>query len=112
MSHALNYDPSNYKIERDARLLAEMVYAMTRQHGGDLSRYMLTRKSCLRDWSAEEMANILFLESATTMSTFVPLAIFSFYDGACSLEKAARWFGDGRSGLRSPLQLTRWLRAP
>jgi predicted TIM-barrel fold metal-dependent hydrolase len=96
MCHALNYDPSNYKIERDARLLAEMVYSMTHDTmSGRLSRYLVTRESCLRDWSTEEVANILFLESVTSMSTFVPLAIFSFYDGACSLEKAAeakkRW---------------------
>lgn len=96
MSHALNFDSSNFKVERDARRMVEMMYAMTQDSmAGHLSDYLVTYESYCRNWSAEETANLLFLESDMDMSTFVPLAIFSFHDGICSIEKAAevkrRW---------------------
>jgi len=96
MSHALNFDASNQKIQPHARRMVEMMYAMTQDSmAGHLSDFLISYDSYCRNWGVDETANILFLESDIQMSTFVPLAIHSFHDGICSIEKAVeakrRW---------------------
>lgn len=93
VSHAYNLAPSNYRNERHARSSAEMLYSML--DAGLSDAYSPTHESYFRDWSVEEAANMLFLESATDMSTFHPVPVGAFHDGLVSPEKAAtikeRW---------------------
>lgn len=96
VSHALNLDPENYRVPSHAKKLCEMLYSMVNDGmKGEFRRWAITRESHLRDWSIEETATVLFLESRTQLSTFVPLIVGSFYDGICAVEKAAeivrRW---------------------
>src|SRR6266404_1872013 len=50
MSHALNFDRSNYKVEQDAHAMVQMMYAMTQNTmAGHLSNYLVTYESYCRN---------------------------------------------------------------
>ncbi|KAE8755136.1 amidohydrolase family protein [Paraburkholderia madseniana] len=90
--HAYNMDAANY-ANRFAAPLCDLVYGSvvaTARHG-----YAPTRAQFYRDWSIQEAAEQVFLESDTDLAVYHVLPIFSFKDGLCSLEKAieaqARW---------------------
>ena len=92
--HAINFAPANWKLP-DAKALVDMAFAMTNGGTGLLSEYAITYETFARDWTAEDCANVLFLESESHIALFVPLAIYSFHDGMCASAKAAevkkRW---------------------
>jgi len=83
--HAYNMDPANF-ANRFAAPLCDLVYgsvAATASAG-----YAPTRAQFCRDWSIEETADQVFLESDTDLAVYHVLPIFSFRDGLCSLDKA------------------------
>lgn len=89
--HAYNYDPANY-AHPHAAVIAEMAYALIGRSPAD---YALSRDAYLRDWSVEEVADLMFLETDTDVGVFHPTPIMSFHDGLVAVAKAAearrRW---------------------
>lgn len=86
VSHAYNLDPSNYRVERYAPQVAQMVYDTF--HAEAPEELTLSEEEYLRDWDIEEAATMLFLESQTDVATFHPTPINVFEDGLNSVEKA------------------------
>jgi hypothetical protein len=86
VSHAYNLDSSNFRNERHARTSAEQLYAIFDE--AMPAGYRPTHDAYFRDWSVEEVANMLFLESHTDMSTFHPIPVHAFHDGMVATEKA------------------------
>lgn len=78
VSHAYNFAPSNYAVEKDAQLVVEMSVGMDQQFPPE---YRRTAESITRDWGAEETANLLFRESQTDFAVFHPQTIQCFQDG-------------------------------
>jgi len=87
VAHAYNFDPSNYRVAHDACIIAELSYFMVRNPPD--KRYSLPAEVYLQDWSPEDLANLLFKESATDFAIMHPLPISAFADGLVSIEKAA-----------------------
>jgi predicted TIM-barrel fold metal-dependent hydrolase len=84
--HAYNTDPSNYRNDHYAEAITNMIFG-----AGSLAMpegHKITAESWIRDWSVQEVANMLFLESDTDMATFQPLPLYAFEDGLTSEEKA------------------------
>jgi uncharacterized protein len=83
--HAYNMDSSNYQADF-AETVCDIVYETViaaarpglRPHKEDY----------LVDWTMEEVANMLFLESSTDLAVNHVLPVFAFKDGLCSVEKA------------------------
>jgi predicted TIM-barrel fold metal-dependent hydrolase len=69
-----------------------MAYRLIDRSEGE---YWLPRGAYVRDWDAEEIANLMFLETDTDVAVFHPTPIMSFRDGLVAVEKAAeaarRW---------------------
>lgn len=93
VTHAYNFDPSNYRVPKDAKLVAELSYFMARNPPD--RRYALPPEVYLSDWSSEDVANLVFGESDTDLAVMHPLPISAYHDGLVSIEKAAealqRW---------------------
>lgn len=92
VAHAYNIDESNFG-RKYARPIAEATFAAIQR--GSKPGYVPTHEQYMRDWSAEDMANMLFLESDTDLATYHVLALNAFTDGMCSVAKAVevneRW---------------------
>lgn len=90
--HAYNTAPSNWRNERHAEVINAMIYGPSASFP---SGYKIEEESWARDWSVEEVANMLFLESHTDMATFQTLPLTAYKDGLTSVEKTAevkdRW---------------------
>ena len=83
--HAYNLHPSNYANSHGAivaNMIGGMVNAMSRPG------YALAGDAYLRDWSIEETARMVFLESDTDLAVYHVLPLNAFHDGMCSLDKA------------------------
>ncbi|MGY4783699.1 amidohydrolase family protein [Rhodococcus opacus] len=93
VTHAYNFDPSNYAVPDDAKVIAELSYFMARNPPD--RRYALPVDVYLSDWSPEDVANLMFRESPTDVAVMHPLPISAFADGLVAVEKAAeavsRW---------------------
>jgi len=87
VTHAYNVDPSNFRNERHASVIAEMLFGTQEAFG---PAYHLDREEYFRDWGIEETAGMLFAESQTDMATFHPTPVTAFEDGLVSVEKAER----------------------
>lgn len=94
VAHAYNLAPSNYADVTSAEPISELTY----QIGGVGSpdpRYDLPHDAYVTDWSPEDIANVLFRETATDVAVAHTLPLFCFKDGFCSLEKSiefvSRW---------------------
>jgi hypothetical protein len=85
VSHAYNFAPSNYAVEKDAQMVVEMSVGMDQQFPPE---YRRTAASITRDWDAEETANLLFRESQTDFAVFHPQTIQCFEDGLTAEYKA------------------------
>jgi uncharacterized protein len=83
--HAYNMDPDNYATKA-ADVICEIVYGSVM--AGTRPGYRVSREDYLADWSIEETANMLFLESGTDLAVNHVLPIFAFKDGLCSFDKA------------------------
>jgi hypothetical protein len=86
VTHAFNLTQQNFADHDGAKAMAEMVVAL----GTSIpeSEFALTREVVLHDWTVDELARVLFLESTTDVAVYHPLPIFFFKDGLSSLEKA------------------------
>jgi uncharacterized protein len=84
VAHAHNFSPSNYASKHTA-MIVEGGYGV----GASLSKpgFRPPREQYLRDWSIEEVANMLFLESDTDLAVYHVLPIKAYKDGGCRLEK-------------------------
>lgn len=94
VTHAYNFDESNFRNERHAEGIREMIFRASAA-ADTPEGYFITRDAFMRNWSIEDVANQLFLESDTDMATFQPLPLYAFEDGLCANENAAsvkeRW---------------------
>jgi hypothetical protein len=84
--HAYNLAPSNYRNEQHAQGITEMIFGTVEQ--ASPPGYRVTRDGFVRNWSVEEVATMLFLESDTDMATFQPLPLYAFEDGLTANENA------------------------
>jgi hypothetical protein len=86
VAHAYNLDPSNYRIEGYAEHVSDMVYDSFMKAAPE--ELTLSKEQYMRDWSVEEAASMLFVESQTDIAVFHPTPIKVFKDGLTSVEKA------------------------
>ncbi|HEY1704500.1 MAG TPA: amidohydrolase family protein [Trebonia sp.] len=95
VTHAYNFDPSNYAVPHDAKIISDLSYFLARNPPD--KRFALPPEVYLTDWSPEDVASMLFRESPTDVAVMHPLPISAFTDGLVSVEKAAealeRWPG-------------------
>lgn len=84
--HAYNLAPSNYRNEQHAQGITEMIYGTV--DAASPPGYRVTRDGYIRDWTVEETANMLFLESNTDLATFQSLPLYAFHDGLTGNDKA------------------------
>lgn len=82
--HAYNLAPSNYRNEQHAIGITEMIFGTV--DAASPPGYRVTRGGYVRNWTVEETANMLFLESATDMATFQSLPLYAFHDGLTANE--------------------------
>jgi predicted TIM-barrel fold metal-dependent hydrolase len=82
--HPFNFAPSNY-ANSFGEMFAKMVAG-----GAAVSAppaYCLPASAYVRDWSPEEVARVVFLESHTDLAVYHVLPLNAFKDGSCSVEK-------------------------
>jgi predicted TIM-barrel fold metal-dependent hydrolase len=85
--HAANLDESNAVYEPLAKALMQGAYGLHALLSPD-NEYRLPPEQFLRDWSAEELANLLFLESDVDYAVYHSLPLDDFFrDGLSALEK-------------------------
>lgn len=84
--HAYNLDSSNYRNEQHAQGIAEMIFGTV--DAASPPGYRVTRDGYIRDWTVDETANMLFVESNTDMATFQSLPLYAFHDGLTANDKA------------------------
>jgi uncharacterized protein len=82
--HAYNLDPSNY-AGAYADIISELVYGSVVANAA--KGMVPTKQEYLRDWSIEETASMVFVESDADLAVHHVLPIYAFRDGLCSLEK-------------------------
>lgn len=94
VAHAYNLDPSNYADPASAKPISDLTYLI----GGTGSAnpiYNVPRASYIADWSAQDIANVLFKETATDIAVAHTLPLYCYKDGMCGVEKSAemvqRW---------------------
>lgn len=83
--HAYNLDPSNYRNEQHAQGITDMIFGTV--DAASPPGYRVTREGYVRDWTVDETANMLFLESDTDMATFQALPLYAFHDGLTANKK-------------------------
>lgn len=90
--HAYNLSPENYANDH-ARIVSELIVGMIGAMANPA--YVASRERYLRDWSIEDTANMIFLESDTDLAVYHVLPLNAFRDGMCRLDKAVealnRW---------------------
>lgn len=94
VAHPYNHLPENFADEASAAIISELSY----QIGGVGSpdpKYDMPHDVYLSDWSVEDVANVLFKETATDIAVVHTLPLYCYKDGFCSVEKSAeavqRW---------------------
>ncbi len=90
VAHAYNLHPSNYADVASAKPISELTYLIGGIGSPD-PQYNLPRNAYIRDWKPEEIASILFKETATDMAVSHTLPLYCYKDGMCSLEKSAEF---------------------
>jgi predicted TIM-barrel fold metal-dependent hydrolase len=90
VAHAYNLDPSNYADVASAQPISELTYLIGGA-GSPEPRYNVPHDVYISDWSPEDVANILFKETATDMAVAHTLPLYCFADGMCSVEKSAEF---------------------
>jgi len=86
VAHAYNFEESNYRVERYAPHVSQMVYDTFMAEAP--TELTLSEEQYLRDWSTEEATNMLFRESQTDFAVFHPTPVNVYHDGLTSVEKA------------------------
>jgi uncharacterized protein len=82
--HAYNLDPSNY-AGAYADIISELVYGSVVANAA--KGMVPAKQEYLRDWSIEETASMVFVESDADLAVHHVLPIYAFRDGLCSLGK-------------------------
>lgn len=90
VAHAYNLTPANYADVGSAKPISELTYLIGGVGSPD-PRYDLPREVYLDDWTPEDIANVLFKETATDMAVAHSLPLFCYKDGFCSAEKSAEF---------------------
>jgi hypothetical protein len=83
--HAYNLAPANY-ANPHAGIVAELICGMV----GALAKpsHAAPHETYVRDWSIEDTARMVFVESDTDLAVYHVLALNAFRDGMCSIDKA------------------------
>jgi uncharacterized protein len=93
VAHAYNWTEPNWHDRATAEATAEMGWAVASTEVP--TGYEVPREIYLQDWAPEDVANVLFRESATDVAIMHPLPIYAFKDGHVAVEKAVealeRW---------------------
>jgi hypothetical protein len=88
VTHAYNLHPSNYRAGRYAESLAQLIFGLHTGLSGDGYRVEDPQRF-LKNWSVQELAHILFVESGVDLAVHHVLPLQTLYsDGLCSYEKA------------------------
>lgn len=88
--HAYNFSGNNYRNDRHAEPIREMIYNASAATVDSIPNgHFITREAFMRNWTPDEVAKQLFYESDTDMATFQPLPLYAFEDGLCANENAA-----------------------
>jgi uncharacterized protein len=82
--HAYNLAPSNY-AGAYADVISELVYGSVAANAP--ADMVPAKQDYLQDWSIEETASMVFVESDVDIAVHHVLPIYAFRDGLCSLEK-------------------------
>jgi hypothetical protein len=94
VAHPYNHLPSNYADPDSAAVISELSYQIGGVGSPDPS-FDIPKDVYISDWSPEDVANVLFRETATDMAVVHTLPLFCYHDGFCSPEKSAeaiqRW---------------------
>ena len=90
VAHAYNLDPSNYADVASAKPISDLTYQIGGM-GSPEAQYNVPRGLYINDWAPEDIANILFKETATDMAVAHTLPLYCFKDGMCSIEKSAEF---------------------
>lgn len=90
VSHAYNLAPDNYADVASAAPISDLTYLIGGK-GSPSPEYNVPRKAYISDWAPEDIANILFKETATDMAVAHTLPLYCYKDGMCSVEKSAEF---------------------
>ena len=90
VAHAYNLSPSNYADVASAHPISELTYQIGGK-GSPQAEYDVPHDVYLDDWKPEDIANVLFKETATDMAVAHTLPLYCFKDGFCSIEKSAEF---------------------
>lgn len=90
VAHAYNLDPKNYADVASAKPISELTYLIGGMGSPD-PQYNLPRDAYIRDWQPQDIANVLFKETATDIAVSHTLPLYCYKDGMCSVEKSAEF---------------------
>jgi len=94
-AHSYDLSDENHAAGRYSRAIVDTFHGA--HYGLSPSGYRLPRETFLRDWTLEETANMLFVESDYDFACHHVTPINAFKDGGCSVAKAkearTRWPG-------------------
>ena len=90
VAHAYNLAPSNYADVASALPISELTYQIGGMGSPD-AKFDLPHDVYVADWAPEDVANVLFRETATSVAVAHTLPLFCFKDGFCSLEKSVEF---------------------
>jgi hypothetical protein len=88
VTHAYNLAPSNYRYEKYAEQVCEMMLGVEMAAP---PAYQRTPETFLTDWRSEVTTNLLFRESQVDFCVFHPQSIGIFEDGLTAEAKAAEF---------------------
>lgn len=87
VTHAYNLHPSNYRAGRYAESLAQLIFGLHTVLSSE-THHVSEPTQFMKDWSVEELAHILFVESDIDLAVHHVLPLQTLYhDGLCSYEK-------------------------
>jgi predicted TIM-barrel fold metal-dependent hydrolase len=94
VAHPYNHTAENFADEASAAVISDLSYQIGGT-GSPQAKYDMPHDVYLTDWSPEDVANVLFRETATDIAVMHTLPLFCYKDGFCSVEKSAeavrRW---------------------
>jgi hypothetical protein len=99
VTHSYNLAPSNYRYERYAEQVCEMMLGV---EAAAPPEYRRTQETFLTDWDVEATTNLLFRESHTDFCVFHPQSIGIFHDGLTA-EGKAKAFAERHPERSAPL---------
>src|SRR5687768_14642835 len=87
VTHAYNLHPTNFRAGKYAESLAALIFGLHSGLSGDTHK-VPDAAGFLKNWSVDELAHILFVESDIDLAVHHVLPLQTLYhDGLCSYEK-------------------------